>query len=141
MSQNSSRPSAGDPEKIVAGIEQARKDLSDSVQALAAKVDVPSRMKDTAGRAREQLGGTLATLNRTAREKAPHVRDRVAASLGKAGHTLEKAGQKLPEPARSTAVRTTRQATDVAGKRPRAVAAVAGACAAAGLLLWRRKRR
>jgi Protein of unknown function (DUF3618) len=54
MTQSPPRPSVGDQERIIAGIEQARQDLSDSMQALAAKVDVPARMRDTAGRAREQ---------------------------------------------------------------------------------------
>lgn len=135
MTKNSSRSSIGDQEKIVAGIEQARQDLSDSVQALAAKIDVSARVKEKAGQARKQIGGTLGTLNRTARNKAPQVRDKVSASLGKAG-------QKIPEPARRSAERTTRQATDAARERPGAAyAAAAGVCAAAGLWLWRRKRR
>jgi hypothetical protein len=78
MTRSSPRPSVGDQDRLVAGIEQARKDLGDSVQALAAKVDVPARMKDTAGRAREQFG----TLGRTAREKVPYVRQTVAWSIG-----------------------------------------------------------
>ena len=135
MNENSSRPSSGDQERIVAGIEQARKDLGDSVQALAAKVDVPARMKDRADQARRQLGGTLATLNRTARDKAPGVRDKVSTSLGKAG-------QAVPEPARRTVVHTTKQVTDLAGRRPGVLYTAAGVCAAAaGLLLLRRRRR
>jgi hypothetical protein len=134
VSQDSSRPSGGDQDKIMAGIEQARKDLSDSVQALAAKVDVPARVKDRAGEARRRIDGTIATINRTAREKAPGVRDKVSTSLGKAG-------QALPEPARDTVVRTTKQATEAAGKRPGALYAAAGACVAAGIFLWRRKSR
>lgn len=139
MTRSSPRPSGGDEERIVAGIEQARKDLGDSVQALAARVDVPARMKDTAGRAREQFGGTFDTLYRTARVTAPYVRQTVAASIGLAGEAIEKAGQRLPEPARTTAVRTTRQATGKVGNRPGTVVVVV--CATAGLLIWRRKRR
>jgi hypothetical protein len=134
MTRSSPRPSAGDQERLVAGIEQARKDLGDSVQALAARVDVPARMKDTAGRAREQFG----TLSRTA---LPYVRQAAVRSIGAAGEALEKASQRLPEPSRTTAVRTTRQATGAAGRRPLTVVAVAGACVAAGLLRARRKRR
>lgn len=133
MDKDSSRPSGGDQEKIDAGIDQARRDLAGTMQALAAKADVPARVRDKAGQAREQITGTLSTLNSTARDKAPKVRERVSASVTKAGQTI-------PEPARSTVVRTTRQATDAAEKRPAILYATAGVCAAAGLWLWRRRR-
>lgn len=110
MTQSSPRPPAGEQEQILADIERTRNDLGRSVQALAAKVDVPARMKDKAGQAREQLGGTLATLRGTARAKAPEV-------PGKVGTAVQKAG-----------------------RRPKAIAAVAGVCAVAGLMIWRRRR-
>ena len=134
MSNESSRPTGGEQDKIVAGIEQSRRDLAQSVQALAAKVDVPTRVRDKAGQARGQIGGTLDSLNRSARDKAPKVREKVSASVTKAGQTI-------PEPARTTAVRTTRQATAAAEKRPAVLYAAAGVFTAAGLWLLRRKRR
>lgn len=130
MTRSSPRTSGGDQERIVAGIEQARQDLGDSVQELAARIDVPARMRDTAGRARETLTVLCGTVRMTA-----------AASIGMAGEALEKAAERLPEPARGTAVRTTRDLTSAAGKRPGTVAVVAGVCVAAGLLRLRRKRR
>jgi MYXO-CTERM domain-containing protein len=130
MSQDTPRQgAAGDRDELVAGIEQDRQDLAKTVQALAAKADVPARVRDKASQVRDQLS----TLNTTAREKAPQMREQVAASL-------TKAGQSIPEPARRTAVRTTRQATDAAAKQPAALYAAAGVCAAAGLWLWRRRR-
>jgi hypothetical protein len=135
MSQETTREGmAGEKEKLVAGIEQTREDLAKTVQALAVKVDVPARVRGKTAQVRERLGGTLATLNHTAREKAPQIREQVTASL-------TKAGQSIPEPARRTAVRTTRQATDAAGERPAVLGAAAAVCAAAGLLVWRRRRR
>jgi hypothetical protein len=135
---------AGEREQLVAGIEQTRQDLARTVQALAAKADVPARVRGKAGQVREQLltlnqtardrapqvREQLAALNQTAREKAPQVRDQVTATLGKAG-------QNLPEPAR----RTTRQAADAAGRRPGLVYGAAGVCAAVALLALRRRRR
>jgi ABC-type transporter Mla subunit MlaD len=152
MSQDTPRQgAAGEREELVAGIEQTRQDLAKTVQALAAKADVPSRMRDKASQVREQLSGTLTTLNSTAREKAPQVREQVAGTLTTLNTTarekapqvreqvtasLTKAGQSIPEPARRTAV----QATDAAAKRPAALYAAAGVCTAVGLWLWRRKR-
>jgi Protein of unknown function (DUF3618) len=130
MSQETPRPGAADErDELVAGIQETRQDLAETVQALAAKADVPARVRGKATQVREQVSGTLGTLGTTAREKAPQVREQVGASLAKAG-------QSIPEPAR----RTTRQATDAAVKRPAVLYAVAGACTAAGLWLWRRGR-
>ena len=126
MSQENPRQgAAGERDELVAGIQETRQDLAQTVQALAAKADVPARVRGKATQVRDQLSGTFST----ARDKAPQVRDQVGASLAKAS-------QSIPEPAR----RTTRQATDAAAKRPAVLYAVAGACTAAGLWLWRRGR-
>lgn len=110
MTEDSSRPSGSGQDKIAAGIEQAR---------------------EKAGQARGQLTETFTALNRTARDQAPKVRGKISASL-------TKAGQAIPEPARDTVVRTTRQATDAAEKRPAVLYAAAGVCTAAGFWLLRR---
>lgn len=129
MTEDSSRPSGDGSDKIAAGVEQARRDLSGSLQELMAKADVPARVRDKAGQAREKAGQV--------REKAGQARD-------KTGHAREKAGQArgqvtgtlstLNRTARDTAVRTTRQVTDAVEKRPAILYAAAGACTAAGLL-------
>jgi len=118
-------------EELTAGIEQTRQDLAETVEALAAKADVPTRVRGKATEVRERVTGTVTTLTRTAREKAPQVREQVGTSIGKAGQTL-------PEPAR----RTTRQAARAVGERPAVVLyTVAGAFTAAGLWVWRQRRR
>jgi len=38
--------SKDDREQLIAGIEQTRHDLAETVEALAAKADVPSRVRD-----------------------------------------------------------------------------------------------
>ncbi|MDN3357244.1 DUF3618 domain-containing protein [Actinomadura sp. DC4] len=82
--------------RLTADIAQTRQDLAATVQALAAKADVPARVRDRAGDLQERLTG----LGAKAREKAPQ----------------------------GPAV------------RPAVLYAVAGACAVAGLLLWKRGR-
>src|SRR3569833_440840 len=141
MSQDTTRADgAAERARLVAGIEQSRADLARTVPALAAKADVPSRVRDPAaqvrGRSRTlnlaardrapQAREQLAALNQTAREKAPLVRDQVTATLGRAG-------QNLPEPAR--------QAAAAAGRRPALVYGAAGVGVAVALLALRRGRR
>ena len=100
-----------------ADVAQARQNLAETVQALAARADVPTRVRDQAGHLQRRLTG----LGARAREKAPQVRD---ATLTKASQSVPKAGQ----------------VTGAVATRPAALYAVAGACVAAGLLLWKRGR-
>jgi hypothetical protein len=126
MTQSSSRPpgEAGtEREELTAGIERTRQDLAETVEALSAKADVPTRVRGKATEVRERVTGTFATLTDTAREKAPQVREQV--------------GQAIPEPAR----RTTQRAARAVGERPAVLYAVAGAFTAAGLWVWRLRRR
>jgi hypothetical protein len=142
MTQSSSRPPGeerpvaetvtplSDREELTEGIERTRQDPAETVEALAAKADVPSRVRGTATQVRARVTGALTTLTDTAREKAPRVREQVGASIGKAGQTI-------PEPAR----RTTRQVARAVGERPAVLYAVAGAFTAAGLWALRLRRR
>jgi hypothetical protein len=111
--------SKDDREQLIAGIEQTRHDLAETVEALAAKADVASRVRDKTAQVREQLGGRFTTLSHTARDRAPGVRDQVTASVTRAGRVI-------PEPARRTVT-----------ERPAVLFATAGVCVAAGLWLWR----
>ncbi|WP_185792355.1 DUF3618 domain-containing protein [Actinoallomurus bryophytorum] len=104
-----------DREQLIAGIEQTRHDLAETVEALAAKADVASRVRGKTAQVRGQIGGKFSTLTRTARDRAPGVRDQVS-----------KAGRVIPEPARRTVT-----------ERPAVLYAAAGACVAAGLWMWR----
>jgi hypothetical protein len=124
---------ADERRELKAGIEQTRQDLGETVEALAAKADVPSRVRDKATRMREQATGTLATLTHTVRERAPQVREQAAVPIAKASKAI-------PEPARRTAVRATRQTAQAAGERPGVLYAAAGTCAVAGLWMWKRSR-
>jgi hypothetical protein len=108
-----------DREQLIAGIEQTRHDLAETVEALAAKADVPSRVREKTAQVRERVSGKVTTLTHTARDRAPGVRDQVTASVAKAG-------QAIPEPARRTVT-----------ERPAVLYAAAGVCVAAGLWLWR----
>jgi Protein of unknown function (DUF3618) len=105
-----------------ADVARTRQNLADTVQALAARADVPTRVRDQAGHLQRRLTG----LGARAREKAPQVRDA----------TLTKASRSVPEPAR----RKAGQVTGAVAARPAALYAVAGTCVAAGLLLWKRGR-
>jgi ElaB/YqjD/DUF883 family membrane-anchored ribosome-binding protein len=107
--------SKDDREQLVAGIEQTRHDLAETVEALAAKADVASRVRGKTAQVRGQISGKFTNLTHTARDRAPGVRDQVT-----------KAGRAIPEPARRTVT-----------ERPAVLYAAAGVCVAAGLWLWR----
>ena len=120
MTQSSSPgEKSAEREELADGIERTRQDLAETVEALAAKADVPTRVRGKATEVRERLTGTFATLTDTAREKAPQVREAI------------------PEPAR----RTTEKAARAVGERPAVLYAVAGAFTVAGLWVWRLRRR
>lgn len=56
------------PEQIQAEIERQRDELADTVDALAAKLDVPQRAKDKAGELRGAAMGAAAEARTTASE-------------------------------------------------------------------------
>lgn len=116
-----SRPPS-ERDELAAGIERTRTDLAETVEELAARVDVPARVRDRATEVRDRL----TVLTGTAREKVPHVREQVGASIGKA----------VPEPAR----RATRQAADAVRNRPAVLYAVAGVVTVGALWAWLRSR-
>jgi hypothetical protein len=119
---------------LTAEIEQTRQQLGETVDALAAKADVGARVRDKAAQLREQTASSLGTLSQTVRQKAPQIRDQVAAPV-------VKAGQVIPEPARRTAVRTSRHTAQAASRRPGVLFVATAACVVAGLWLWRRGSR
>lgn len=98
----STRPdrTADDRENIAADIEQTRHDLGETLDALAAKVDVPSRVHDKVTQVREETAGKIATLADTVREKtrrqAPEGHEQAAIPSAKAHGAM-------PEPVRRAA--------------------------------------
>jgi hypothetical protein len=136
----STRPdrTADDREKIAADIEQTRHDLGETLDALAAKADVPSRVRDKVAQVREETAGKIATLTDTVREKthrqAPRVREQAAVPSAKA-HGV------MPETVRRAAAGASRQAVQTIGERPALLYAVGGLCVLAGLWVWRRGSR
>lgn len=134
VAEGTSEGSGRNREELASEIEQTRQELGETVEELTAKADVSSRARDKAAQLRDQAAGTLDTLTETVRQKAPQVREQVAAPVAKAT-------QAIPEPVRRTTVRTTRQTAQTVSRRPGILYAAAGACAAAGLWLWRRGRR
>lgn len=150
---------SGGKEELAADIEQTRQDLGETIDALAAKADLPARARRRTAELREQAGERVGTLTRTVREQAPRVRDQAGERLTTLTHSVRdtaqrqaprvraqvsapiaKAGQAIPEPARRTATRATRQAADVAGRQPLALYGAAAVCGAAGVWLWWRSR-
>lgn len=146
---------SGSREELMTDIEQTRQDLGETIDALAAKADLPARARKRAAELREQAGERVGTLTRTVREtaqrQAPQVREQAGERLTALTHTVRetaqrqaprvraqvaapiaKAGEAIPEPARRTASR----AADVASRRPLALYGAAAACVAAGVWLW-----
>ncbi|GAA4056494.1 DUF3618 domain-containing protein [Actinomadura miaoliensis] len=123
-----------DRQTLEADIEQTRQGLSETVDALMRKVDVPARARDKAEQLREQAAGTFGTLTRTVRHKAPQARQQVAVPV-------TKAAQAIPEPVRRTTARTSRKTVQTVGERPEALVAAVAVCAGAGVWLWRRGSR
>jgi hypothetical protein len=133
----STRPgrTADDREKIAADIEQTRHDLGETLDALAAKVDVPSRVRDKIAQVREGTAGKVATLADTVREKT---RRQALEGHEQAAIPSAKAHGAMPEPVRRAAARATRQAAQTVGARPALLYSVGGLCVLAGLWVWRR---
>jgi hypothetical protein len=73
MSHSGSRSPREEPtserEELTAGIEQTRQELAETVEALAAKADVPTRVRGKATELGERVTGTLTTLSQTVRER------------------------------------------------------------------------
>jgi Protein of unknown function (DUF3618) len=136
----STRPdrTADDREKIAADIEQTRHDLGRTLDALAAKMDVPSRVRDKVAQVREETAGKVATLAETVREKTRRQVPRVG---GRLAIPSAKAHGVIPEPVRRAAARATRQAAQTVGARPVLLCPVGGLCVLAGLWIWRRGSR
>jgi len=116
----------GEEEALQSDIERTRAELGDTVEALAAKADVKSRVKDKAG----QIKQDTTTL---AHEKLQTVREK-AAPAGR--QAREKAGR-LGAKAREAATAEDGQKT----RRGGAIVIVGTALAAAGLLVWRARRK
>ncbi|NRQ39271.1 DUF3618 domain-containing protein [Nonomuraea sp. NN258] len=92
-------------------IEETRRELGDTVSALAAKADVKSRANDAAGTAKEKAADTVAA----ARDKAA---DAAALAKGKAAEVADKVRESTPEQVKDAATE--------ARKRPVLVVAAVG---------------
>jgi Protein of unknown function (DUF3618) len=132
------RPEDAPPaeEALTQEIQATREDLGETVEALAAKVDVKARARDKAravsGKARARAGGAAQSARSAAASKAAQVRNRASA----AGSTVKQA---VPEPAQRAVSGTAR-----AAREKRALLAAGGvavAVLAAGWLIARRRQR
>ncbi|MFI1995678.1 DUF3618 domain-containing protein [Actinoplanes sp. NPDC020271] len=82
------------PEQLRAEIEQTRAEMGETVEALVAKVDIPSRVKQSAADKTAQLKESAADLKDTAAEKAASLKD---AATGKAADLKDAATGKAAD--------------------------------------------
>ena len=137
-------PGDDDAERLRAEIDRTREHLGETVEQLAAKLDVKSRARAKAA----ELAGQAATLAKSApaqaRKQAERVRAQAAVRAGSArgGLTAKAAGarrkavaagQSAPGPAK-TAVAA---GTGTARRYPVPLSAAAGVLAALALIIWR----
>jgi CHASE3 domain sensor protein len=108
-----------DPEALRREIDTLRQDLGDTVEALAAKVDVKAQARDKVEQLKAQARERAQTLTASARDTTVQMRDN----------------------AKQTAASASTRAKDVARRSGPAPAVVAGAIVlTVVLLVWRRKR-
>ncbi|GAA0350568.1 DUF3618 domain-containing protein [Actinoallomurus spadix] len=93
---------AGDQEELKAEIEQTREELGETVEALAAKANVPARVRGKATQFRDQATDTLGTLTQTVREKAPQLREQATGTFGTLTQTVREKAPQLREQATGT---------------------------------------
>lgn len=92
----------GDREELKAEIEQTREELGETVEALAAKANVPARVRGKATQLREQATGTIGTLTHAVREKAPQLREQATGTFGTLTQTVREKAPQLREQATGT---------------------------------------
>jgi hypothetical protein len=135
------------PEELRAEIAQTRNDLGETAAALAAKADVPARVKQSAADKGHQVAAKATAIREQATTKAAELSGGAAV---KAGEIREQAAVKAGELKGKVTdeVTTTKQQLqdgDVAGvaRRPLPIAALAGiaAAATATVMIIRRARR
>lgn len=114
-----------DTDALRAEIEQTRAELGDTAAALAAKADVKSRMKESAGRASQR------------------VRDTADRTLGQATDVAGRLRVQVADRARNAkrSARTADLGTMTRGPAPAVLLAVAAVAAAGVVFLVRRSRR
>jgi hypothetical protein len=135
------------PEELRAEIAQTRTELGETAAALAAKADVPARVKQSAADKGHQVAAKASVLREQVAAKAGELGDQAAEKAGAlSGQAAVKAGELREKVADE--VQTTQQQLqngDVAGvaKRPAPIAVLAGVAvaAAATVTIIRRARR
>ncbi|MFE5402693.1 DUF3618 domain-containing protein [Streptomyces sp. NPDC056580] len=142
-------PTAESPDELREQVENTRRELGDTVEALAAKADVKARTKEKAAEVKDQAAVKAGELKERAalkagqaraaaaqavsrvQEKLPDpVREQAAQVAGQAGQVWE---EKVPEPVRARTAQGARMARDNRGL----VLAAAGAVT----VLWLMCRR
>jgi hypothetical protein len=144
MSQkNGSTGDKPDVEALRAEIKQTRADLGETVEALAAKVDVPARAKEqleqTKQKVKAQAAGATEKVRGAALTASEKVRQKAAQAGASARDTAAQASGKVRE---SGAMDRAHEATYEVRRNPIPMAAVvAGVVALVGVILIIRGRR
>jgi Protein of unknown function (DUF3618) len=131
MSRPTSQDSASGPERLREETERIRSDLAETVDALAARADVKSRVQEKAAETREQVQQKVSTLGAQAKDTASAVSSQAKERAGAVG---DQAKDKV------------RQARGVVRENPVLVAAggaalVAAVAVALGVRRGRTRRR
>jgi hypothetical protein len=136
MTENSAVEGKPEVEALRADIEQTRAELGETVQALAAKADVKSRVKDSAAQTKDRVKGSAAQTAAQVRDSAGQAVERAKDSLRRATSSNGE-GPALPEIGREKLVAAREQVR----RRPVPWLAVAGGAAVLVVLMIVRRRR
>jgi vacuolar-type H+-ATPase subunit H len=151
------RPDSGSPgndaEEIRADIAEARSELGDTVQALAAKADVKQHARDAADSAKARVTDATETARVKVSEATETARHKVSEATETAQAKLQEKAPQLVEAAGTAKAKTlalaekaqenpkVRDAVAKVRQRPVPVAAVVGALVLAYVVLRRRRNR
>lgn len=85
------REPMSESETLRLDLEQTRQHLADTVQELSRRLNVPQRMKETAGHAGQTMKETAGHAGQTMKETAGHAGQTMRETAGHAGQTMKQA--------------------------------------------------
>ncbi|MEU4835864.1 DUF3618 domain-containing protein [Streptosporangium sp. NPDC023615] len=131
----------GDAESVRRDIEEARRELGDTVEALVHKTDVKGRLQETAGQKVEDLRKAGAATATTATEMVERVKAAAPEMVGRVREAAPEVVGRVKEVTPVDIKDAAGKVTTEAGKRPVATAAVLAALALIFFKVLRRGKR
>jgi|1186.fasta_scaffold01023_4 uncharacterized protein (TIGR03382 family) len=146
------REPMSESETLRVDLQQTRQHLADTVQELSQRLNVPHRVKETAGQAGQRVMATAGHAGTRVKETAGHAGTRVKETAGHAGTRVKESAGQAGQRVKVTAGQAGEKAKQVPGavkdlpelskRNPKVTAAVGGALAlAVAAVAWLVRRR